>query len=653
MARIDTLTNFLTDVSNAIRQKTGGSNPIPASTFDTEILSIETVGNYQEKNITITENGTFNLLPDTGYDALSNVRMTIDVEGGTPMEPTTATQDDVISPKTFYSNGQKLLGSITPVYGPSNQIRNATLVGETSYYVLDYLPEYELAIIMTSTTATTLYISKYDPLNNTYDLANAFSINVSDFGTIQSTYSSGTYLQAIDWFSAAKFGALPYEENIYNVCIQGRNGSWDTKMIGGFRFNVETLTMEGSIIKNRIGESWNIYNSTYWTLASRPGTNNEWLIVPSSNRSNNNHTYRIIFSTNGTVSGTQVCTVETTGKSYGMYNETGRFCITFRDNYTRDIYDITFNRHIKQNFTGISCIINDTYIFANYTLYDISSGEIVKTFSAVEFGNPSILALAYRDSVLYIFTSNSIMSFMFDNTFLSFSALATFQITYNIHQFTYAETLLSFPDYKTDYLLYGDCVPRTVGKVYCDSSSMLIGFNRQGTNYYTTEGLTATPSEIIDGKTATINTGKVVGTMPNNGATQYTPSTSIQNIANGYHNGSTIRPVTSDIDINIIPENIRNGVTILGVNGSYTGSGGGDATSDANLQAKYLLEGYSMVADGHLIAGTMHDYGNYIITATSKDIVIPEGHYNSLSIPIINASNCEDYTACNTAILSI
>ena len=51
MARIDTLTNFLTDVSNAIKQKTGDNAPIPASTFDTEILSIETVGNYQEKQM--------------------------------------------------------------------------------------------------------------------------------------------------------------------------------------------------------------------------------------------------------------------------------------------------------------------------------------------------------------------------------------------------------------------------------------------------------------------------------------------------------------------------------------------------------------------------------------------------------------------------
>lgn len=33
----------------------------------------------------------------------------------------------------------------------------------------------------------------------------------------------------------------------------------------------------------------------------------------------------------------------------------------------------------------------------------------------------------------------------------------------------------------------------------------------------------------------------------------------------------TINPVTSSIDSNIVPENIKNGVTILGVTGTYTG----------------------------------------------------------------------------------
>lgn len=79
MARIDTLSNFLTDVSSAIKQKTGGSSPIPASSFDTEILSITTGGTYQTKSQSITTNGNYIITPDTGYDAIEQLNLSVAV----------------------------------------------------------------------------------------------------------------------------------------------------------------------------------------------------------------------------------------------------------------------------------------------------------------------------------------------------------------------------------------------------------------------------------------------------------------------------------------------------------------------------------------------------------------------------------------------
>lgn len=79
MARIDTLSNFLTDVSSAIKQKTGGSSPIPASSFDTEILSITTGGTYQTKSQSIATNGNYIITPDTGYDAIEQLNLSVAV----------------------------------------------------------------------------------------------------------------------------------------------------------------------------------------------------------------------------------------------------------------------------------------------------------------------------------------------------------------------------------------------------------------------------------------------------------------------------------------------------------------------------------------------------------------------------------------------
>lgn len=54
MARINNLTNFLTDVATSIKVKTGDSSLIPASQFDTKILGIQTGhldnAEYQEAN---------------------------------------------------------------------------------------------------------------------------------------------------------------------------------------------------------------------------------------------------------------------------------------------------------------------------------------------------------------------------------------------------------------------------------------------------------------------------------------------------------------------------------------------------------------------------------------------------------------------------
>ena len=62
--------------------------------------------------------------------------------------------------------------------------------------------------------------------------------------------------------------------------------------------------------------------------------------------------------------------------------------------------------------------------------------------------------------------------------------------------------------------------------------------------------------------------GTQIGTMPDNGAVSIMPQTSDQTIAAGYHNGSGT--VAGDADL--VPNNIRSGVNIFGIAGSYSPS---------------------------------------------------------------------------------
>ena len=85
---------------------------------------------------------------------------------------------------------------------------------------------------------------------------------------------------------------------------------------------------------------------------------------------------------------------------------------------------------------------------------------------------------------------------------------------------------------------------------------------------------TAAVGEILSGKTAHARGALLTGTMPNNGAQMGSISTKEQEviIAQGYHDGSGKVSILADEQAKLIPSNIREGITILGVEGTMSGS---------------------------------------------------------------------------------
>lgn len=87
-----------------------------------------------------------------------------------------------------------------------------------------------------------------------------------------------------------------------------------------------------------------------------------------------------------------------------------------------------------------------------------------------------------------------------------------------------------------------------------------------------TSDATVAVAEILKDKTAYARGAKIVGTMPNNGAKNYTISNlNDQTITMGFYDGSGKISFDSAEKAKIIPANIKNGVTILGVRGTMTG----------------------------------------------------------------------------------
>ena len=140
-------------------------------------------------------------------------------------------------------------------------------------------------------------------------------------------------------------------------------------------------------------------------------------------------------------------------------------------------------------------------------------------------------------------------------------------------------------------VIYGNTTIMDISDDTVNASALLSGYTAHGadgapitgncTYDADTKDATALVGEILYNKTAYKNGAKLVGTMPNIGKqTSYLVSaSSAVAIQQGYHDGSgTIALSTAD-QTALISDNIREGVTILGVLGNMSGSEDVKATS--------------------------------------------------------------------------
>lgn len=91
-----------------------------------------------------------------------------------------------------------------------------------------------------------------------------------------------------------------------------------------------------------------------------------------------------------------------------------------------------------------------------------------------------------------------------------------------------------------------------------------------------TSDANAVAAELLKDKTAYVNGVKVTGTMPNNGAKtlNITNKSTPVTIPTGFHDGSGKAQIAADEQAKLIPANIREGITVLGVTGTMSGSEG-------------------------------------------------------------------------------
>lgn len=101
-----------------------------------------------------------------------------------------------------------------------------------------------------------------------------------------------------------------------------------------------------------------------------------------------------------------------------------------------------------------------------------------------------------------------------------------------------------------------------------------------GTGGLNTSDATAVSGDILSGKTAYAKGVKVTGSMPNRTGQNVTISQKygINKIPQGYYNGESTVDIDTQSFNNIVSANIKKGVTILGITGTYEGSSSGGSS---------------------------------------------------------------------------
>ncbi len=484
-------------------------------------------------------------------------------KGGVNTKDADANSEDIIYPKTAYVNGEKVEGSIMPIYGEvsPNIVLSDKKLSSNNMMTMGFSLDNKLAfqlnydtqeLIVYDNSNDNLIELKREPLSSFIDVTIEYhkfnSIIISQFGASEdpecvhvgiSIYPNNSFITV-----------LHVPTLTFNYATNGYPEKW-----------VNTPGYDNTII-HFFDDNPNRFYSVIYKNAPRYSSEID-ICVLNKNGNLGQWKERYLFNSAFPIMMSYCCNKKFINMNFCDANGVDPKWIA--KPYIYKCYgNEDKSRRIKEDMIFS---INGNYATDGTSIYstsiDYETDNITKT-KLFDLDIPYSKILFFITNDIFVVLpedSNDFSKFIF--VIIDYDNEDVSEITIELDE------SISYNSLAIDNIL--NAVTSNFRTIGVETSLKLDGLIKHGNKYYNSSNANATESNLLYKKVAYNNTGKIRGTMPNNGELNYTPSNKEQIIPEGYTSGGIVSAVTSDIDSNIIPENIKEGVTILGVTGTYTG----------------------------------------------------------------------------------
>ena len=481
----------------------------------------------------------------------------------------TATADDIINPKTAYVNGEKITGNIATTQisletNVESETIPDTIIG--SFNILYGLSEDREYLFIfenngsQNATSNTWELKVYKKEANSYILNTTFTRENLDIDI-------GAYLISIGpW-------GLFNDDNKLLICV--KHSGYNSTIFGIVYDKLSnTITMPHSISLGEFNAyGWSNANPIYPDIVANSCRISRYTETGVKNIYRNDTSYNKPYAFEG------ITQWSCNGEVFTIFKKNGSGTVRYFIKNYQAVKSVTTSEYVCLNTTGDYAFVDGVL---KSSIVNTETGDISFEDVGTEIVAESKIII-WLDRFIYIVLTNT--NNTKKDTKYSYNVYVfneSDKSTYNVGQIGFIQEndtnfgAISWGQFNKGFIGLG--LDNNLNVLYNSEESFIDTLTYKNKKYYSNSDANILAENILQNKLAYNASGKIIGTMPNNGTLNYTPNTTQQTIPAGYTSGGSVAG-----DSNLIPENIKKDISIFDITGTYEGEGGDDVSNYINL----------------------------------------------------------------------